>query len=262
VGPNDILGRPADAPLPDPAGLHGGELLREVKRAGPAQRQGLQDSDPFEPLVWRAVLAFELQVMEQMELPHLLPGGPGITCRYAASKASRWGPAWLGGRPLVALRLGITALDPVVLDGLLFERFPQPRSASRCRTSTPTSASSARSEVIAVCDGALWRRQGGPNHHLQPHCTSKAVLQAMWPRVARIPMAMPTASPSDSCGCAASRQAREMIGPRFTGGRIREKYEKRRWCSAGWNMARRIEGTNKTFGVSCRPGGDWREPLR
>jgi len=241
----DILGRQQMPRFPIPAGHTAVSYLREVSEQGLRQRQGLQETDPFEPLYGER-LAFELQVMEQMGFPtYFLVVWDYI--RYAREQGIPVGPGrGSAAGSLVAYALGITALDPVE-HGLLFERFLNPERQSMPDIDTDFCIE-RRSEVIEYVT-----ERYGADKVAQiitfNRMTSKAVLKDV-ARVLDIPYGdadrlaklIPVVRGKPA-------KLAEMIGPDSPAPEFREKYEKdpevRRWV----DMARRIEGTNKTFGV-------------
>ena len=241
----DILGRQQMPRFPIPAGHTAVSYLREVSEQGLRQRLRLTAADPFEP-VYGERLAFELQVMEQMGFPtYFLVVWDYI--RYAREQGIPVGPGrGSAAGSLVAYALGITALDPVE-HGLLFERFLNPERKSMPDIDTDFCIE-RRGEVIEYVT-----QRYGDDKVAQiitfNRMTSKAVLKDV-ARVLDIPYGdadrlaklIPVVRGKPA-------KLAEMIGPDSPAPEFREKYEKdanvRRWV----DMARRIEGTNKTFGV-------------
>lgn len=241
----DILGRQQMPRFPIPTGHTAVSYLREVSEQGLRQRLGLSGADPFEP-VYGERLAFELQVMEQMGFPtYFLVVWDYI--RYAREQGIPVGPGrGSAAGSLVAYALGITALDPVE-HGLLFERFLNPERKSMPDIDTDFCIE-RRGEVIEYVT-----QRYGDDKVAQiitfNRMTSKAVLKDV-ARVLDIPYGdadrlaklIPVVRGKPA-------KLAEMIGPDSPAPEFREKYENdanvRRWV----DMARRIEGTNKTFGV-------------
>jgi DNA polymerase-3 subunit alpha len=241
----DILGRYQMPCFPIPEGHTAVSYLDEVARDGLRQRLGLAATDPFDP-VYGERLDFELQVMEQMGFPayflvvwdyirfareHGIPVGPG---RGSAAGS------------LVAWALGITAIDPVK-HGLLFERFLNPERKSMPDIDTDFCIE-RRGEVIDYVT-----KQYGEDKVAQiitfNRMTSKAVLKDV-ARVLDIPYGeadrlaklIPVVRGKPA-------KLKEMISAESPAAEFREKYENDTKVKHWVDLAMRIEGTNKTFGV-------------
>ncbi|MFN5193518.1 MAG: DNA polymerase III subunit alpha [Cyanobacteriota bacterium] len=241
----DILGRYQMPRFPIPDGHTAESYLREVAEQGLRARLHLDEAAPLEP-DYGERLAFELQVMEQMGFPmyflvvwdyirfardHAIPVGPG---RGSAAGS------------LVAYALGITNIDPVT-NGLLFERFLNPERKSMPDIDTDFCIE-RRGEVIDYVT-----QRYGEDKVAQiitfNRMTSKAVLKDV-ARVLDIPYGdadrlaklIPVVRGKPA-------KLKEMIGAESPAPEFREKYENdtkvRHWV----DLAMRIEGTNKTFGV-------------
>ncbi len=241
----DILGRQQMPRFPIPDGHTAVSYLAEVSEAGLRQRLRLGSRDPVEPLYGER-LAFELQVMEQMGFPtYFLVVWDYI--RFAREQGIPVGPGrGSAAGSLVAYALGITNIDPVS-NGLLFERFLNPERKSMPDIDTDFCIE-RRGEVIDYVT-----RRYGEDKVAQiitfNRMTSKAVLKDV-ARVLDIPYGdadrlaklIPVVRGKPA-------KLAEMIGPDSPAPEFRDKYENdaqvRRWV----DMARRIEGTNKTFGV-------------
>ncbi|MCT0219300.1 DNA polymerase III subunit alpha [Synechococcus sp. CS-1329] len=241
----DILGRQQMPRFPIPDGHTAVSYLAEVSEAGLRQRLHLGSADPIDPLYGER-LAFELQVMEQMGFPtYFLVVWDYI--RFAREQGIPVGPGrGSAAGSLVAYALGITNIDPVS-NGLLFERFLNPERKSMPDIDTDFCIE-RRAEVIEYVT-----QRYGEDKVAQiitfNRMTSKAVLKDV-ARVLDIPYGdadrlaklIPVVRGKPA-------KLKEMIGPDSPAPEFREKYEKdadvRRWV----DMARRIEGTNKTFGV-------------
>jgi DNA polymerase-3 subunit alpha len=241
----DILGRYQMPRFPIPEGHTAVSYLSAVAEEGLRQRLGLPAGASFGPLYGER-LAFELQVMEQMGFPtYFLVVWDYI--RFAREQGIPVGPGrGSAAGSLVAYALGITALDPVQ-HGLLFERFLNPERKSMPDIDTDFCIE-RRGEVIEYVT-----RRYGEDKVAQiitfNRMTSKAVLKDV-ARVLDIPYGdadrlaklIPVVRGKPA-------KLAEMIGADSPSPEFREKYEKdpvvRRWV----DMARRIEGTNKTFGV-------------
>jgi len=241
----DILGRYQMPRFPIPEGHTPVSYLREVSELGLRQRLHLDAATPFDPLYGER-LAFELQVMEQMGFPtYFLVVWDYI--RFARDNGIPVGPGrGSAAGSLVAYALGITNIDPVT-NGLLFERFLNPERKSMPDIDTDFCIE-RRGEVIDYVT-----QRYGEDKVAQiitfNRMTSKAVLKDV-ARVLDIPYGdadrlaklIPVVRGKPA-------KLKEMIGPESPAPEFREKYEGdpqvKRWV----DMAMRIEGTNKTFGV-------------
>jgi DNA polymerase-3 subunit alpha len=241
----DILGRYQMPRFPIPEGHTAVTYLAEVAQAGLRQRLGLAASEAFDP-AYGERLEFELQVMEQMGFPtYFLVVWDYI--RFARDNGIPVGPGrGSAAGSVVAWALGITNIDPVE-HGLLFERFLNPERKSMPDIDTDFCIE-RRGEVIDYVT-----RRYGEDKVAQiitfNRMTSKAVLKDV-ARVLDIPYGdadrlaklIPVVRGKPA-------KLKEMIGDESPAPEFREKYQNdpqvKRWV----DMAMRIEGTNKTFGV-------------
>ena len=241
----DILGRYQMPRFPIPEGHTPVSYLTEVAENGLRDRLKLAPTDAIEA-DYGERLHFELQVMEQMGFPtYFLVVWDYI--RYARDSGIPVGPGrGSAAGSLVAYALGITNIDPVQ-NGLLFERFLNPERKSMPDIDTDFCIE-RRSEVIDYVT-----RRYGEEKVAQiitfNRMTSKAVLKDV-ARVLDIPYGdadrlaklIPVVRGKPA-------KLKEMIGEETPAPEFREKYlgdpQVKRWV----DMAMRIEGTNKTFGV-------------
>ncbi len=245
VGGYDILGRYQMPRFPIPEGHTPVSYLSEVAEHGLRDRLKLAATDSIEA-EYGERLRFELQVMEQMGFPtYFLVVWDYI--RYARENGIPVGPGrGSAAGSLVAYALGITNIDPVQ-NGLLFERFLNPERKSMPDIDTDFCIE-RRGEVIDYVT-----RRYGEEKVAQiitfNRMTSKAVLKDV-ARVLDIPYGdadrlaklIPVVRGKPA-------KLKEMIGEETPAPEFREKYlndsQVKRWV----DMAMRIEGTNKTFGV-------------
>ena len=241
----DILGRYQMPRFPIPEGHTAVTYLAEVSRDGLRQRLGLAPDQAFDP-AYGERLEFELQVMEQMGFPtYFLVVWDYI--RFARDSGIPVGPGrGSAAGSVVAWALGITNIDPVK-HGLLFERFLNPERKSMPDIDTDFCIE-RRSEVIDYVT-----QRYGEDKVAQiitfNRMTSKAVLKDV-ARVLDIPYGeadrlaklIPVVRGKPA-------KLKEMIGPESPTPEFREKYvgdpKVKHWV----DLAMRIEGTNKTFGV-------------
>jgi len=241
----DILGRYQMPRFPIPEGHTAVSYLAAVSESGLRDRLRLSAADLIAD-EYGERLRFELQVMEQMGFPtYFLVVWDYI--RFARENGIPVGPGrGSAAGSLVAYALGITNIDPVK-HGLLFERFLNPERKSMPDIDTDFCIE-RRSEVIAYVT-----ERYGEDKVAQiitfNRMTSKAVLKDV-ARVLDIPYGeadrlaklIPVVRGKPA-------KLREMIGPESPTPEFREKYEAdakvRHWV----DLAMRIEGTNKTFGV-------------
>jgi DNA polymerase-3 subunit alpha len=241
----DILGRYQMPRFPIPEGHTPVSYLSEVAEQGLRARLELPEPAVFEA-EYGERLQFELQVMEQMGFPtYFLVVWDYI--RFARESGIPVGPGrGSAAGSLVAYALGITNIDPV-RHGLLFERFLNPERKSMPDIDTDFCIE-RRGEVIDYVT-----RRYGEDKVAQiitfNRMTSKAVLKDV-ARVLDIPYGeadrlaklIPVVRGKPA-------KLKEMIGAESPAPEFREKYEGdakvRHWV----DLAMRIEGTNKTFGV-------------
>jgi DNA polymerase-3 subunit alpha len=241
----DILGHQQLPDFPLPEGQTPITYLTQVSEEGLRRRLELSDLETIDP-VYAERLNYELGVMEQMGFPtYFLVVWDYI--RFAREQAIPVGPGrGSAAGSLVAYALGITNIDPV-RHGLLFERFLNPERRSMPDIDTDFCIE-RRSEVIDYVT-----RRYGEERVAQiitfNRMTSKAVLKDV-ARVLDIPY-----GDADRLAklipVVRGKPARldEMISEETPEPEFRQRYESdpavRHWV----DLARRIEGTNKTFGV-------------
>jgi DNA polymerase-3 subunit alpha len=241
----DILGRYQMPRFPIPEGHTAVSYLAEVARDGLRQRLGLSASEVFDP-AYGERLDFELQVMEQMGFPtYFLVVWDYI--RFARDNGIPVGPGrGSAAGSVVAWALGITNVDPVE-HGLLFERFLNPERKSMPDIDTDFCIE-RRGEVIDYVT-----QRYGEDKVAQiitfNRMTSKAVLKDV-ARVLDIPYGeadrlaklIPVARGKPA-------KLKEMIGAESPNPEFRQKYDGDPKVKHWVDLAMRIEGTNKTFGV-------------
>ncbi len=241
----DILGRYQMPRFPIPDGHTSVSYLKEVAMAGLRDRLKLSSEEQPEPLYLDRLL-FELDVMEQMGFPtYFLVVWDYI--RFARDNGIAVGPGrGSAAGSLVAYALGITTIDPVK-HGLLFERFLNPERKSMPDIDTDFCIE-RRGEVIDYVT-----RRYGEDKVAQiitfNRMTSKAVLKDV-ARVLDIPYGEADRL-AKLIPVVRGKPAKlsEMIGAESPAPEFREKYESDQKVRHWVDLARRIEGTNKTFGV-------------
>ena len=245
VEPYKILGEPRIPDYPVPAGHTADSYLEEVTWKGLLERLKCRTHAEIEP-TYRQRLEYELKMMQQMGFStyflvvwdyikyardHGIPVGPG---RGSAAGS------------LVAYALKITNIDPVH-HGLLFERFLNPERKSMPDVDTDFCIE-RRDEMIKY----VTQKYGEANVSqiiTFNRLTSKAVLKDV-ARVLNIPYAesdrmaklIPVVRGKPA-------KLKVMISDKTPAPEFKQKYDSdpqvRHWI----DMAIRIEGTNKTFGV-------------
>ncbi|MBM5816868.1 MAG: DNA polymerase III subunit alpha, partial [Cyanobacteria bacterium K_Offshore_surface_m2_239] len=241
----DILGRSQMPRFPIPADHSASSYLKEVTLAGVTERLRLQGVERVDANYLER-LEFELKVIEEMGFStYFLVVWDYI--RFARENGIAVGPGrGSAAGSLVAYGLAITNIDPVK-HGLLFERFLNPERKSMPDIDTDFCIE-RRGEVIDYVT-----KRYGEDKVAQiitfNRMTSKAVLKDV-ARVLDIPYGdadrlaklIPVVRGKPA-------KLAEMIGAESPAPEFREKYESdpkvRHWV----DLARRIEGTNKTFGV-------------
>jgi len=241
----DILGRYQMPRFPIPEGFTAPSYLRHVSEQGLRRRLGLAAGEAFDA-TYGERLDFELQVMEQMGFPtYFLVVWDYI--RFARDNGIPVGPGrGSAAGSLVAYALGITNIDPVT-NGLLFERFLNPERKSMPDIDTDFCIA-RRGEVIDYVT-----QRYGDDKVAQiitfNRMTSKAVLKDV-ARVLDIPYGdadrlaklIPVVRGKPA-------KLKEMIGDESPAPEFREKYQNDPQVKHWVDLAMRIEGTNKTFGV-------------
>ena len=241
----DILGKYQMPRFPIPEGHTAVTYLREVTLQGLRDRLELKGDDPIAQN-YAERMSHELEIMEQMGFPtYFLVVWDYI--RFAREQSIPVGPGrGSAAGSLVAYALGITNIDPVI-NGLLFERFLNPERKSMPDIDTDFCIE-RRSEVIDYVT-----ERYGDDKVAQiitfNRMTSKAVLKDV-ARVLDIPYGdadrlaklIPVVRGKPA-------KLKAMIGDESPNPEFRDKYQDdpvvKRWV----DMAMRIEGTNKTFGV-------------
>lgn len=241
-----ILGQPRIPDFPIPEGFDGAETyMAHVARDGLVKRMKATSYEDISQ-EYRDRLEYEIEMMIQMGFPtYFLVVWDYI--RFARENRIPVGPGrGSAAGSLVAYAMGITNIDPVH-HGLLFERFLNPERKSMPDIDTDFCID-RRDEVIDYVT-----QQYGEERVAQiitfNRMTSKAVLKDV-ARVLDIPY-----GESDKMAkmIPVSRgkptKLKVMISDDTPTPEFKEKYESdpqvRRWV----DMAIRIEGTNKTFGV-------------
>lgn len=241
----DILGRYQMPRFPIPEGQTPVTYLGEVALEGLKQKLKLNEEEqPDDDYLER--LEFELQVIAQMGFPtYFLVVWDYIA--FARKNGIAVGPGrGSAAGSLVAYALSITSIDPVK-HGLLFERFLNPERKSMPDIDTDFCIE-RRGEVIDYVT-----KRYGADKVAQiitfNRMTSKAVLKDV-ARVLDIPYGEADRL-AKLIPVVRGKPAKlsEMIGEETPAAEFREKYlsdpKVRHWV----DLARRIEGTNKTFGV-------------
>jgi DNA polymerase-3 subunit alpha len=241
----DILGRYQMPRFPIPQGHTPVSWLREVTEQGLRGRLELPEGAPIEG-EYGERMVFELEVMEQMGFPtYFLVVWDYI--RFARENGIPVGPGrGSAAGSVVAYALGITNIDPV-RHGLLFERFLNPERKSMPDIDTDFCIE-RRGEVIDYVT-----QRYGEDKVAQiitfNRMTSKAVLKDV-ARVLDIPYGeadrlaklIPVVRGKPA-------KLKEMIGEESPVPEFREKYQNDPKVKHWVDLAMRIEGTNKTFGV-------------
>jgi len=241
----DILGRYQMPCFPIPEGQTSVSFLTAEADRGLRALLGLDTNAALDP-EYAERLSYELEVIEQMGFPtYFLVVWDYI--RFARDQGIPVGPGrGSAAGSLVAYALRITTIDPV-RNGLLFERFLNPERKSMPDIDTDFCIE-RRGEVIDYVT-----RRYGESKVAQiitfNRMTSKAVLKDV-ARVLDIPYGeadrlaklIPVVRGKPA-------KLKEMIGPESPAPEFREKYEGEPKVKHWVDLAMRIEGTNKTFGV-------------
>lgn len=245
VEPYHIMGEPRIPNYPVPAGHTADTFLEEVVWQGMLERFRKRSHTEIEP-IYKDRLDYELKMIQQMGFStYFLVVWDYI--KYARDNQIPVGPGrGSAAGSLVAYALRITNIDPVH-HGLLFERFLNPERKSMPDIDTDFCIE-RRDEVIEYVTGKYGTERVAQIITFN-RLTSKAVLKDV-ARVLDIPYGE------------ADRMAKlipvvrgkptklsVMISDATPAAEFKEKYENdpkvRHWI----DMAIRIEGTNKTFGV-------------
>jgi DNA polymerase-3 subunit alpha len=241
----DIMGEPRIPNYPVPSGHTPDTYLEEVAWEGLMERIGCRSRSEIEP-VYKERLEYELKLMQQMGFStYFLVVWDYI--KYARDQNIPVGPGrGSAAGSLVAYTLKITNIDPVH-HGLIFERFLNPERKSMPDIDTDFCIE-RRDEVIDYVT-----RKYGKERVAQiitfNRMTSKAVLKDV-ARVLDIPY-----GESDKMAKlipvvrGKPTKLSVMISDKTPAPEFKAAYDKdpkvRHWL----DMAMRIEGTNKTFGV-------------
>ncbi len=241
----DILGTYKMPRFPIPQGHTALSYLTDLSEKGLIERLKKLNIDEINK-EYRSRLSYEISVINQMGFPtYFLVVWDYI--RFAREKGIPVGPGrGSAAGSLVAYSLGITNIDPV-LNGLLFERFLNPERKSMPDIDTDFCIA-RRSEVIDYVTSRYGEDKVAQIITFNK-MTSKAVLKDV-ARVLDIPYGeadrlaklIPVAR-----GKPAKLSA--MIGDDSPNPEFRDKYQKDPMVTKWVDMAIRIEGTNKTFGV-------------
>ncbi len=245
VGEYNILGTYKMPEFPLPEGITSLEHLKKVSEEGLLERLEIKGLDLVDDTYLKRLYS-ELEIIDQMGFPtYFLVVWDYI--RFAKEKGIPVGPGrGSAAGSLVAYSLGITNIDPVS-NGLLFERFLNPERKSMPDIDTDFCIE-RRGEVIDYVTSRY-----GENKVAQiitfNRMTSKAVLKDV-ARVLDIPYGEADRL-AKLIPVARGKPAKltEMIGKDTPNADFREKYEKEPLVKKWIDMAIRIEGTNKTFGV-------------
>jgi DNA polymerase-3 subunit alpha len=245
VKPYDIMGEPRLPHYPVPKGHTADTYLEEVTWEGLIERLKCRSRSEINP-VYKERLEYELKMMQQMGFStYFLVVWDYI--KFARDRGIPVGPGrGSAAGSLVAYALKITNIDPVH-HGLLFERFLNPERKSMPDIDTDFCIE-RRDEVIDYVT-----RKYGKDRVAQiitfNRLTSKAVLKD----VARV-LDIPYKEADQMAKLIPVVRGKPtklsvMISDETPAPEFKQAYEKdpkvQRWV----DMARRIEGTNKTFGV-------------
>lgn len=241
----EIMGEPRIPDYPVPSGHTADTYLEEIAWKGLLERLRCRSRNEIDP-VYKERLEYELKMMQQMGFStYFLVVWDYI--KYARDQSIPVGPGrGSAAGSLVAYALKITNIDPVH-HGLLFERFLNPERKSMPDIDTDFCIE-RRDEVIDYVT-----RKYGKDRVAQiitfNRLTSKAVLKDV-ARVLNIPYKQ-----SDQMAKlipvvrGKPTKLSVMISEKTPAPEFREAYKTDPQVQHWVNMAMRIEGTNKTFGV-------------
>jgi DNA polymerase-3 subunit alpha len=241
-----ILGQPRIPDFPIPEQFTGAEdYMAHVAREGLVQRMQMASYDAISQ-DYRDRLEYEIDMMIQMGFPtYFLVVWDYI--RFARENNIPVGPGrGSAAGSLVAYAMGITNIDPVH-HGLLFERFLNPERKSMPDIDTDFCIQ-RRDEVIDYVTEKYGKERVAQIITFN-RMTSKAVLKDV-ARVLDIPYAesdrmaklIPVARGKPA-------KLKVMISDDTPAPEFKEKYDKDPQTQKWLDMAMRIEGMNKTFGV-------------
>ncbi|ASC73580.1 DNA polymerase III subunit alpha [Halomicronema hongdechloris C2206] len=254
----DILGQPRIPDFPIPEGFEGAEdYMAHVAKEGLVKRMKVSRYGEVDP-VYRERLEYEIQLMIQMGFPtYFLVVWDYI--RFARDNKIPVGPGrGSAAGSLVAYAMGITNIDPVH-HGLLFERFLNPERKSMPDIDTDFCIE-RRDEVIKYVTERYGEERVAQIITFN-RMTSKAVLKDV-ARVLDIPYGeadrmaklIPVARGKPA-------KLKVMISDETPAPEFKQKYDSDPQVHRWIDMAMRIEGTNKTFGVHAAGVVISKEPL-
>ena len=245
IEPYDVFRDPQSPDFPVPEGYTPETYLEEVTWQGLLERVDCQSVDDVEP-TYRQRLEYELQMLQQMGFStYFLVVWDYI--KYARDNGIPVGPGrGSAAGSLVAYALQITNIDPVH-HGLLFERFLNPERKSMPDIDTDFCIQK-RDQMIEYVT-----RKYGEDRVAQiitfNRMTSKAVLKDV-ARVLDIPYGeadkMAKLIPVSR---GKPTKLKVMISDDSPDPEFKRKYNEEQRVKHWLDMAIRIEGTNKTFGV-------------
>ncbi len=245
IEPYNIMGEPRIPNYPVPAGHNADTYLEQVAWEGLLQRLNRKNRTEIEP-TYKERLEYELKMMQQMGFStyflvvwdyikyardHNIPVGPG---RGSAAGS------------LVAYSLKITNIDPVH-HGLLFERFLNPERKSMPDIDTDFCIEK-RDKVIEYVTEKYGKERVAQIITFN-RLTSKAVLKDVarvldisYGEADRMAKLIPVVRGKPT-------KLKVMISESTPSPEFKERYDNEPSVRHWINMAMRIEGTNKTFGV-------------
>ena len=253
-----ILGQPRIPDFPIPEGFKGPEeYMAHVARDGLVKRMKVADYQEISE-EYQERLEYEIEMMIQMGFPtYFLVVWDYI--RFARENNIPVGPGrGSAAGSLVAYAMGITNIDPVH-HGLLFERFLNPERKSMPDIDTDFCIE-RRDEVIDYVTDKYGKERVAQIITFN-RMTSKAVLKDV-ARVLDIPYAE-----SDRMAklIPVSRgkptKLKVMVSDDTPAPEFKERYDKDPQVQRWLDMAMRIEGMNKTFGVHAAGVVISKEPL-
>ena len=245
VEPYNILGEPRIPNYPIPSGHTPETFVEEVAWLGLLEKLRCKSRSELEP-VYKERLEYELKMLQQMGFSaYFLIVWDYI--KFARDKHIPVGPGrGSAAGSLVAFAMGITNIDPVH-HGLLFERFLNPERKSMPDIDTDFCIEK-RDEVIDYVTQKYGKERVAQIITFN-RLTSKSVLKDV-ARVLNIPYGeadkmaklIPVVRGKPT-------KLKVMISDETPAPEFKEKYENDAQVRHWLDMAMRIEGTNKTFGV-------------
>ncbi|MBC6419273.1 MAG: DNA polymerase III subunit alpha [Prochloron sp. SP5CPC1] len=242
---NKIMGEPRIPQYPVPSGHTPDTYLEERAWLGLRDRLKCRHNDEIEP-TYHERLAYELKMLQQMGFStYFLVVWDYI--KYAREQDIPVGPGRGSATgSLVAYALRITNIDPVH-HGLLFERFLNPERKSMPDIDTDFCID-RRDEMLQYVT-----KKYGEGNVAQiitfNRMTSKAVLRDVG-RVLNIPLSkVNTMAKMIPVARGKPAKLKVMISEETPAPEFKKRYEHDPEVQSWVDMARRIEGTNKTFGV-------------